>query len=328
MSALRFKGMLLPLPFTVCIYNEKVNKRWDVLGIGSAAVDDAIYLDEAVVPDKKIPIREMYRRNGGQTATALVTAARHGASTAFYSCLGDDELSRFTLDAMRREGIDDSLVFPAANARPFHSIILINRSTGSRTILYSDAGVCEPDPQYIEPDWVRSCRVLLIDQNTPRSALHAVHLARQHGIPVVGDLEYKPSPELAELTRWVDHLIVGIDFAQKVTREETVEDMLRALVNPDQAACIITGGEQGCWYRVPGQKVMHVPAFPVHTLDTTGCGDVFHGAYAAALARNEPVHRAVKIASAAAAIKATCTGGWAAVPSLIETMSKLSQPNC
>ncbi len=92
--------------------------------------------------------------------------------------------------------------------------------------------------------------------------------------------------------------------------------MVRVLSGPDRACCVVTAGERGCWYSERGGGVRHLAAFQVETVDTTGCGDVFHGAYAACIARGETVHRAIQVATAAAGIKATRRGGRSGIPGL------------
>ena len=95
-----------------------------------------------------------------------------------------------------------------------------------------------------------------------------------------------------------------------------MEDAVRNLGNPQRACCVVTDGDRGCWYAEYGGKMIHYPAFQVPVIDTTGCGDVFHGAYAASLARREPVSLAIKMATAAAAIKLGFPGGRLGIPNL------------
>jgi sulfofructose kinase len=120
-------------------------------------------------------------------------------------------------------------------------------------------------------------------------------------------------PGAEELLCEVDHLIVGIALAAQVTGETRPERMVRAL-SDGRACCAITAGDRGCWYAERGAEVRHVPAHRVSVVDTTGCGDVFHGAYAACIAQGERVGRAIEVATAAAALKATVPGGRAGIP--------------
>jgi sulfofructose kinase len=160
-------------------------------------------------------------------------------------------------------------------------------------------------------------------------ALHALRLAQRLGIPVVADLERTTPPEVLVLAREVDHLIVGAEFARQVTGERDPAMAVRGLYSPAHQACVVTGGDQGCWYmtRASAGTVYHRPACRVPVIDTTGCGDVFHGAYAACIAAGEGIERAVAVATAAAALKATQPGGRRGIPDR-PTVEKFLQQQC
>jgi sulfofructose kinase len=304
-----------------------MEKQWDIIGIGSAAVDDLLFLDRFPMPDEKIPVRAKLRRCGGQTSTALVAAARHGAKVAFCSCFGEDELSEYLLHALEREGVDCSLSVKSRHCLPIHSNIIIDSSSGSRTVLFHSSGFREPSAEMVMPEWISSSRLVFIDQNTPASGIQAALYAQQYGIPVIADLEFKSSEQANRLLSLVDHLIVGVDFARQATEKTEIQDMVDALSSENRTACVVTWGSKGCWYSFSGQAPVHFPAIPVSEFDTTGCGDVFHGVYAAAVARGESLHRAVTLASAAGALKATNTNGWAGIPTLGEIEDLLQQPH-
>jgi sugar/nucleoside kinase (ribokinase family) len=292
-----------------------MGKKWDVLGFGAVTVDDLIYVERYPMPDTKVAVLDKQRQGGGLVGTALVAAARLGARTAYAGVLGDDELSAYTLAEFQREGVDCAPVLRRSNARPIHSMIIVDRTNGQRSIMASFVGVQWRAPQDITDELISACRVLFVDHHAIAGHLRAVELAHQHGIPVVADIERESEPGAAELLPRVDHLIVGIQFAQRKTGEREPAQAAQALAQ-DRACCVVTAGEQGCWYVERGAAVQHVPAYRVQVVDTTGCGDVFHGAYAAMIARGESIARAVHVASAAAAIKATQPGGRIGIPSL------------
>ncbi len=289
--------------------------KWDLLGFGAVAVDDLLYLDAYPAAGSKAQVREERREGGGLAGTALVAAARLGARAAYAGVLGDDELSHFSLVELERAGVDCSAVLRRPGARPHHSVIVVDRSTGGRTVLSSRVGVVPPPAEMAAADLIAACRVLFVDHTVAAFALTVVPLAQRLGIPVVADLE-RVTPEVLALVELVDHLVVGMGFARQVTGQEAPEAMVRALFSPGRAACVVTAGEQGCWYadRQTGGEVRHQPAHRVEAVDTTGCGDVFHGAYAAMIARGEPVARAVAVATVAAGLKATQPGGRRGIP--------------
>jgi sulfofructose kinase len=295
--------------------------QWDILGLGVVAVDDLLYVDRFPRANTKQRILSNTRQGGGLTATALVAASRLGACTAFLAVLGDDDLSSFTLAELEREGVDCGLILRWAEARPVHAVIIVDRSTGERTILYTTEGTAEVAPEEITADLIARCRVLFLDFTVGEGGLRALDLAHRQGIPVVADIEQESAPSMTELIPQVDHLIVDVEMAGRVTGESQPERMVRGLVRPDRACCVVTAGERGCWYSERGGPVRHFPAYKVDVVDTTGCGDVFHGAYAACIARGEPVARAIRVATATAGLKATQPGGRSGIPTraVVET---------
>jgi len=296
---------------------------WDVLGIGVVAVDDLLYVDHYPQADEKIRITKKQRQGGGLAGTALVAAARQGASTAYLGRLGRDELSHFSLQELEREGVDTSLTRRDSGGGPCHSIVVIDLHSGARTILFDLAELLEPDPASIGAELVDGCKVLFIDQYAYHAGMRAAGLARARGIPVVADMESTNLPDPQAFIDQIDHFIIGIDFARTLSGESEGVRIVRAIYRPRMAACVVTAGEQGCWYSQNGAEVVHFPAFQVETIDTTGCGDVFHGAYAASLARGESIDRAIQVATAAAGLKATQPGGRAGIPSLAQVKTFL-----
>jgi sugar/nucleoside kinase (ribokinase family) len=291
-----------------------MNNCWDVLGIGVVAVDDLLYVERFPQPDTKNPISERRRQGGGPTATALVAASRLGARAAYCAILGDDELSRFSITELEREGVDCAPIVHREGARPYYAVVIVDRTAGLRTIFYSGDGVVHPTPAEIGEDLITGCRVLLMDGYVAPTAFCAVELAQAHGIPVVADIESVSDDATAEFFRRADHLIIGLELGRQMTGEQTPEAVVAALAGAGHVCSAVTAGAQGCWYAERAGPVQHFPAFTVPVVDTTGCGDVFHGAYAAAIAHGESVDRAIAVATAAAGLKATQPGGRAGIP--------------
>ena len=196
-------------------------------------------------------------------------------------------------------------------ARPYHSTIIVDLGGGHRTILFTAVGVTSLAAAEVTEDTVAACRLLFVDSTVAALGLHVLQLARAaQGIPVVADLERFSGPEIPELTRQVDHLIVGTGFASQTTGETDPAAMVRALRSPAHTACVVTAGERGCWYmtRETGAAVRHQPACCVQVVDTTGCAQ-FSRRVAAAIVRGESVPRAITVATVAAGLKATQPGG-------------------
>jgi sulfofructose kinase len=286
----------------------------DVLGIGIAAVDDMIRVQRFPEPDTKVRVTGSDRACGGLTATALVAAARLGASTAFAGVLGPDDLSDFVLRSLEAEGVDVSHVVRLPHAGPGRSIIVVDPE--GRRIVYSDPSrtiaASEVSPP---PAVVRGARVLLVDHVRVPASVRAARVARAAQIPVVGDLERSDHPRFPDLLALVDHLVIPVAFGARLTGASDPSGILTALRAPGRTT-VLTVGADGAWYLGPdaADAPAHVPAFAVDVVDTTGCGDAFHGAYAAGLAFGIDLAGRVRLASAVAALTATRLGGQVGLP--------------
>ncbi|MHB1356379.1 MAG: PfkB family carbohydrate kinase [Anaerolineae bacterium] len=298
---------------------------WDVLGLGAVAVDDLIYVPHYPAPDTKVLIICEQRQGGGLTGTALVAAARLGAHAAYFGVLGTDELSRYTISELEGEGVSCAPALIRAGAGPVHATIIVDTSSGQRTILHSHAFVQERGPQEVGEEFVARTKVLFVDYTTPRSAIRACQVARQLGIPTVGDLEGIITPETIELAGLLDHLIISLSYARRFTGLQDPQEIVQALDSDRRKCVVVTDGANGGWWYAHHGPVHHYTAYTVPVVDTTGCGDVFHGVYAACLARGESVPRTIQLASAAAAIKATRAGGRSGCPTRAELTGFVSE---
>ena len=301
------------------------HRAYDVLGLGAVAVDDLLYVDEFPRPDGKTQVQARERAGGGLAGTALVAAARLGVRAAYCGVLDDDDLSRFTLDELAREGVDCGPAVRRAGARPIHSVIIVCRNSPERCILFSMAGVTAPTAADLPESVIASAGVLLVDHTVAGAAIRAAAIARRHGLPVVADLERSDFPEQEAFLDSIDHLILSLEFARRLTGLEEPAACATALLARGHAAVVVTDGERGCLAAQPGQRPRAVPALRVPVVDTTGCGDVFHGAYAACLAWGGEVMTAVRVATVAAGLKARQLGGRAGIPTRAEVEQHLAQ---
>jgi sulfofructose kinase len=288
----------------------------EVLGLGAVAVDDILFLDRFPLPDSKVPIRRTERRAGGNTGTALVAARRMGRTCGYGGTLGSDELSRFITDGFEAEDISLDAMIRDDAARPFHSTIIIDTASQTRTILFNDDHVIGANPSGPGEQVIRGARALLVDFMGLPGMVRAARIARAAGVPVVADLERDTGPLLGELLGLSDHLILPWEFARALSGASDGPAMARALWAPDRAAVVVTRSADGSWYLTRDEEgtVFHQPAFKVPEVDTNGCGDVFHGAYAAGLAEGMPAAERIRLASAVAALKATNAGGQKGIP--------------
>ncbi len=285
----------------------------DVLGLGAVTVDFVGTVPAWPGRGVKTPLDRLTICDGGLVGTALVAVSRLGGQAAFAGKLGRSELSRRALDALRRESVDTSFVLETQDAEPIVAFIFTERTGGQRNIFWIRENVQYPMPwEFPEPGWLERTRVLMIDFESGLAGIEAARIARQHRVPVVIDVE-RDEPHVAAAMRVSSHIIVSEDFAGGYTGCSNVTEMLAALRSDPEQVVIITRGEKGCVGSTQAGDFA-LPAFYVDVVDTTGCGDTFHGAFALALARGQAVVPAARFASGAAALCATQVGGRAGIP--------------
>jgi sugar/nucleoside kinase (ribokinase family) len=295
-------------------------KRYDVIGLGCTAVDEILYVPAYPAADDKVEVRQRERHCGGLCATALVAAARLGGRCAYAGTLGTDadEASAFVARSLLAEGIDLGQCVRRSDARPVQSVIVVDETRRTRTILYHTARAFGAHPTRPGRSFLQSGRVLLVDRFGVPGMIRAARLARAAGIPVVADFESANQPRFQELLALADHLILSREFAARMTGARGPSAAAVRLWRKDRAVVIVTAGADGCWFTQDGRAARRFPAYRVVARDTTGCGDVFHGAYALGLARGLDLPERLALASASAALKATRHGGQAGIARLSE----------
>ena len=298
----------------------------DIVGLGVIAVDEMLYVDSYPPADGKKFLTGRRRQGGGNTSCALAAAARLGSHCAMLGRLGDDELSQFAREHLARGGVDLTFLLHDASCGPVYALIVVSADTGSRAIFVDPASIKSLEPAELRSEWFQSAKVLMVDHLYPAIILPAVQMARQFGLQVVSDIELE-MPQLAEIRAGIDHFICSAEFAVPYTggRDPRAACEMLSRSAPHRAV-VVTAGREGCYWCTHDQpEVKHVPGHRIDAVDTTGCGDVFHGAYCHGLAAGWTVERIIHFANAAAAVKATRTGGWAAVPTYEEIQQMLER---
>lgn len=294
--------------------------RIEILGLGVATVDDLLVVEHFPRVNEKQKILSSVRQCGGLTATALVAAARLGCRCGYAITLGEGELSSFMRRELTREGI--SLLERGDNpaSEPYHSRILIEESNGERSVLWDNSLARPPRIGKVEMALAGKVGCLFVDHIWATDILPLVREARRLGTPVVGDFERTTanSQELMDLT---DHIILPLPYARQLLGESvTAESAVRVYARrPGRTLACVTDGERGAWYALGDhpEQVLHQPIFPMDcVVDSTGCGDVFHGVYAAGIVKGWTPAERIRRAAAAAALKTQKPGAQAGSPTL------------
>ena len=293
-----------------------------ILGLGVSTVDELLVLDHIPLPNEKQQIFSRIRQCGGLTGSALVAASRMGCSSGYLVTLGSGELSEFLRREMGREGVRFFENNDDPSVEPLFSLIMTEQGTGERTILWDKSRARPPRVGTAERELILRSGCLFVDHVYAEAIVDIVREARSAGIPVVGDFE-RDAPGSAELMNLTNHIILPLGYARHLLGadlEPSAAVTELASVAGRELACI-TDGAAGAWYALGSNPslVRHQPIFSMPTVvDTTGCGDVFHGVYTAGLVSGWPPEERIRNASAAAALKTRKPGAQAGAPTLPE----------
>ena len=299
----------------------------DVVGLGLACVDYIFYITRAPGFGYTVHTDQFEIQGGGPVGTALVTLARLGASAGYVGKSSRDLLGQQRIALLAQEGVDVSQVVWDDKGRSGLAVVLVDAQSGERGFLGAADDWSPLAPQEIDRAYVTSARYLHLD-TVGTVAGEVAEWMHQAGRQVVLDGSAinegdRPKPRHVALLDQVDILIAARTFAWAVTGTRDDGQAARALLNGRTHTVVMTMGEEGALCVTPTQA-FHMPAFRVPVVDTTGCGDVFHGAFIYGLLQAWDLRRTTRFANAAAALKARRLGGRAGIPTLAEVEAFLA----
>ncbi|MEX9254564.1 sugar kinase [Pseudenterobacter timonensis] len=289
--------------------------------VGITVLDRIWYVADLPKEGGKYVANNYTEVGGGPAATAAVAAARLGAEVDFIGRVGDDDTGRRLLAELESLGVNTRYTRVVKGARSSQSAVLVD-GAGERII------VNYPSPDLPEAaDWLEEIDfsrwdAVLADVRWHEGAKRAFTLARQQGVITVLDADVTPQ-DIGDLVALSDHAAFSAPGLRRLTGGEEGEEGLQKAQTLTGGHVYVTQGSEGCLWLEKGQR-HHLPGFAVKVVDTTGAGDVFHGALAVSLAQQRPVTEAVRFASAVAALKCTRPGGRAGIPDCDQTRSFLS----
>ena len=295
---------------------------YDVVGLGCACLDFLGIVPHLPNQDDQVWMSDSTQQGGGMVSTALVTLARLGVSTAFAGKIGNDMAGRAVKEEFDLYGVDTAHLIVKSGATTPISMILVDESTGQRTIMAGGTTV-EMSPSEVPAGMIAAARYLHLDTTGRQAALAAAGIARDAGVPVVLDADSLSRPrDIEDLLRATDYLIASRMFAEALTGLADPEAAAKSLAGYGSSVTVVTLGEEGSLTLACGRS-FHTPAFPVEVVDTTGAGDVYHGAYIYGLLQQWGLEKTAEFASAVAALSCTRLGGRTGIPDLNRAMDFL-----
>jgi sulfofructose kinase len=302
-----------------------MNRALDVLGIGLNATDTLILVPEFPPYAGKIAFDRELLSPGGQVATAAVACATLGLRTKYVGSIGDDLRGDIQRKSLEGTGVDTSGLLVRRDCPNQTAYILIDERTGERTVLWQRDHRLRLSPAEIREEDIVASRLLHIDGYDIEAAAHAARLARRHGVLVSLDVD-TIYPGFESVLNNVDYLVASSSWPAKWTGESDPFIALAYLQREyNFRVAAMTLGHSGSLALQNGRWA-YSPAFEVPCVDTTGAGDVFHGAFCYAMLANMPLSSVLEFSNAAAAINCTAIGARGHIPSRPE-VENLMRPD-
>lgn len=295
-----------------------------IVGIGACVMDTLLTVPTYPKEDTKMRALSSRPAGGGPAATGIVAAAKLGVDAAFIGVLSDDNGGVFLKQDFERFGVGTELIGVQSGYRSFTSVIWLSQDSASRTCVF-DKGNLPPlqlNPEQIAA--IKAADVLMVDGNEMDAAVEAAKIARENGTKVLYDCGglYEGVERLLAHT---DIMIPSEEFAMGHTGKASAEAAAKELyARYHPAFVVVTQGKQG-GILYDGENLVSYPAFQVEAVDTNGSGDVFHGAFAAAVVKGYETEKCCVFASAVAALKCTGVGARQSVPDFETAKAFLKQ---
>jgi len=281
--------------------------EFDVVGVGLNATDTLLIVPHFPAYAGKVPFEEEHLSPGGQVASALVACARLGLRTKYIGAVGDDLRGRVQMESLQGTGINLDHVLVRRGCPNQSAYIVIDRSTGERTVLWRRDDCLKVRAGEITDGMIAGARLLHIDGHDTPAVARAAEIARRHGIPVTVDVDTIYDGFDRVLPN-VDYLVASSEFPTAWTGESDPFQALESIQRQfGMRVAAMTLGAHGALARVDG-RFHYAPGFVVNCVDTTGAGDVFHGAFCYAVLQAMPMDQALDFSNAMAALNCTALG--------------------
>jgi sulfofructose kinase len=301
----------------------------DIIGLGLATLDILIRLGEFPTWERGAGCSAVGLDGGGPVGTACVAASRLGARVGYVGTAGNDSLAALKIRSLQENGVDLSRL--AMREAPENQVVVVyvNQETGERVFSGLHCFGAEPlQVDELESAYLTSAAYLHLDGTHPEAALQAakwMHAAGKQvsldGAKCDGKTIWEPVRELVLNT---DVLICGSGFGRALTGHADLWQAGEAMLAFGPQIVVQTEGKDGSYTTTIGES-FHTPAFDVDVVDTTGAGDVFHGAFLVGLLHGWNLHSTALFATAVSALKCAHLGGRKGIPTFEQTLAFLRQ---
>jgi len=286
--------------------------------VGVATLDAIALVPGFPGADDRIVADEVSYAGGGPAATAAVAAARLGVRSAFVGTVGDDANGRAVIAGLEDEGVDVTGVTVAAGESTAASVVIVDRSRGTRAICNRPAPRIDVSAG---ADLIAAAPLVHVD-HAGWEPVHRTGLVRDGGRLCVD--AGNPIPGFD--AQGVGLYVPTVEALRRIHGEApSIDELLEASIALGCRTVVATDGSKGSYGRSSSGRSAHAPALAVRVLSTLGAGDVFHGALVAAVVRGLPLAEQLAFANVTAALSCRGLDGRSRIPHLAEVLATIAR---
>lgn len=295
-----------------------------IICIGNAAYDVTLALDHFPIENKKTRLENSrIECGGGSASNCAYLLAKWGMETYFGGVVGDDYYGNKIIEEYEKIGVKTKYLQKKADVPTTTSFIIANTSTGTRTILTDKRKNMVMDKMEVDDKF----DIILLDGYEKEFALEVMK-KNPKAIKIIDAGSMREST--LELARMVDYIVCSHDFAEEYTKKQidfndmrTLIDIYDDLKKDFDQKIIITLEDKGCFTYDNGYKM--VPSIKVESIDSTGAGDIYHGAFTYCVANNYDIITTMRMANIAGALSVTKVGSRFSIFALEEVQKKYDE---
>jgi len=288
-----------------------------VIGVGHCCQDYICTVESYPPEDGSTHILSIDdSQGGGAVATAMAAASRLGMKARMLCHLGDDSAGDSIMRGLQDFGVDTTLITRVSGGRSSTSYVMVNPANGSRTKFPYRDNLPLLSFSEKECEAIKQADVLHLDGTRYENALKAAQVARAAGtlVSLDGCSRQADNQLNRKLAGLADILIMNATYPYRVSERTDRQQALCYMASLGSPRVVMmTEGGNGV-YSLQDGKVVHYPAFSVTAADTTGAGDVFHGAFLTRYLETGDCGESIRFAQAASALKCLKPGGRSGIP--------------
>ncbi len=296
-----------------------------IVGIGACVFDTLYNIPTYPTEDTKMRATGSKVAGGGPVATGLVAARKLGVSASYIGNLSNDNGGVFLKEDFKKYGVETDKIAILSGYRSFASVLWLCADTATRTCVFDKGDLPPLVLNDTQKKAIIEAELLMVDGNELDAAVEAAKIARQNGVKVLYDCGGL-YPNVDRLLALTDIMIPSEEFALGHTGADSAENAARELfARYSPEVVVITQGKRG-GLLFDGKTATPYPIYPAKVLDSNGSGDVFHGAFAAAVTMGYGYEKCCHFSSAVSALKCMGVGARESVPSF-DTVKKYMEEN-